>query len=99
MTERYPEKPSHIAQEDLDAVDVPEMTDADFARAVPFAEAFPDFARSLKRQGGRPRIERPKVKVAWRLAADVVDAVKASGKGYNARVEAVLRDAIAKGLL
>lgn len=83
----------------IDDIDNPELTEADFARAVPFQEAFPGLARSLKRQGGRPRLERPKVKVAWRLAADVVDAVKASGKGYNARVEAVLRDAIARGML
>lgn len=92
-------KPDYITQEDWDAVDVPEASDEEFARAVPFAQLFPYAAQSLKRQGGRPELERPKVKVAWRLAADVVDAVKASGKGYNARVEAILRDAIAKGVL
>lgn len=86
-------------QEDWDAVDVPEMTDEDFAPALPFEQAFPDLARSLKKQGGRPKLERPKVKVACRLAADVVDAVKASGKASNARVEQILRDAIAKGAL
>lgn len=31
-------------QEDWDAVDVPEMTDEDFARALPFEQAFPDLA-------------------------------------------------------
>ena len=83
----------------VDDIDNPEWSQADFDRAVPFAKMFPEAAESLKRQGGRPRLERPKVKVAWRLAADVVDAVKASGKGYNARVEAILREAIAKGML
>jgi len=34
-----------------------------------------------------------------RLAADVVNGVKATGRGYNARVEKVLREALAKGLL
>ena len=85
--------------EAIDDIDNPELSDADFARAIPFPQAFPQLAASLRRQGGRPKLDRPKVKVAWRLAADVVDAVKASGKGYNARVEAILRDAMAKGLL
>ena len=41
----------------------------------------------------------PKVHIGFRLAADVVEGIKATGKGYNARVEKVLRDAIAEGLL
>lgn len=77
----------------------PELTEADFARAIPFRDAHPTAYEAWQRGRGRPKVERPKVKVAWRLAADVVDAVRASGKGYNARVEAILRDAMAKGLL
>ena len=91
-----------LRDDDPDAIgdpDNPELTEEDFARAVPFAEMFPKQAAALKRQGGRPRLERPKVKVTWRLAADVVEHVKATGKGYNGRVEAVLKDAIAQGLL
>ena len=63
--------------------DNPDWTDADFARARPF----PELARKLKAQGGRPRLERPKVHVGFRLAADVVAGIKATGRGYNARVE------------
>ena len=76
-----------------------EWTDADFARARPFTEMFPELARKLKMQGGRPRLERPKVHVGFRLAADVVEGIKATGKGYNARVERVLREALAQGKL
>ena len=83
------------ATEDDD--DNPELTDTDFARARPFPEMFPELARKLKAQGGRPRLERPKVHVGFRLAADVVEGIKATGKGYNARVERVLRDALAGG--
>ena len=79
--------------------DNPELTEADFTRAVPFPEMFPALAASLKRQGGRPRLERPKIKVTWRLSADVVEAIQKTGRGYNGRVEAILRDAIARGLL
>ena len=79
--------------------DNPEWTDADFARARPFPEVFPELARQLKAQGGRPKLERPKIHVGFRLAADVVEGIKATGKGYNARVERVLRDALAQGKL
>lgn len=47
--------------------------------------------------GGRPKVDAPKVHVSFRLAADVVERVKASGKGYNARVEKALSEALAKG--
>ena len=86
--------------EAIDDVDNPELTEADFARGRPFVEVFPELAASLRRQGGRPSIhEVPKIHVGFRLAADVVEHLKSSGKGYGARVEQVLRDAIAKGLL
>ena len=48
---------------------------------------------------GRPRVESPKVHIGFRLAADVVEGVRATGKGYNARVEKVLCEALAKGEL
>ena len=79
--------------------DIPELTDADFARARPFAEMFPEQAKTLKAMGGRPKLERPKIHVGFRLAADVVEGIKATGKGYNARVEKVLREALAQGKL
>ncbi len=73
------ERPPHISQEAWDAVDVPELTDAEFARARPFAELFPHASQELRKRGGRPKMDRPKVKVGWRLAADVVDAVQGTG--------------------
>jgi uncharacterized protein (DUF4415 family) len=44
-------------------------------------------------KGGRPKAEAPKVHIGFRLAADVVASVKASGAGYNVRVEEALRAA------
>jgi uncharacterized protein (DUF4415 family) len=44
-------------------------------------------------KGGRPKAEGPKVHIGFRLAADVVESLKASGPGYNARVEQALRAA------
>ena len=63
---------------------------------MPISEMFPEQSKSLKNQGGRRRLERPKIHVGFRLAADVVEGIKATGKGFNARVEKVLRDALAQ---
>ncbi len=76
----------------------PEWTAKDFAEAKPFKDLHPELYASWKKRG-RPPVETPKVHVGFRLAADVVEGVKASGKGYNARVEQVLREALAKGQL
>ena len=91
-------KPEDISQEDWASVDVPEATDAEFASARPFKEVFPAQHREWKRMG-RPPAAAPKIHIGFRLAADVVQAIRASGRGYNARVEKVLRDALAKGEL
>ena len=78
----------------------PEWSDADFARAKPFKEGFPERHAAWKQnRGGRPPVEQPKVHTGFRLAANVVVGVRATGKGYNARVEKVLREALAKGRL
>ena len=78
----------------------PEWTEETFARAKPFKEIFPkQYAAWKKNKGGRPPVESPKVHIGFRLAADVVQGVRATGPGYNARVERVLRDALAKGEL
>ena len=91
-------KPADISQEDWESVDVPEATDAEFATARPFREVFPAQYKAWKRMG-RPPVEAPKIHIGFRLAADIVQAIRATGRGYNARVEKVLRDALAKGKL
>lgn len=89
-------KPAHISQEDWESVEVPEATDAEFATARPFKEVFPEQYTAWKKMG-RPPVEAPKIHIGFRLAADLVNTIRASGRGYNARVEKVLRDALAKG--
>jgi uncharacterized protein (DUF4415 family) len=93
------EKPPHISQKDWDEAEIPEWTEADFARAEPFPRAHPEVYAAWKRGPGRPKLETPKAHTGFRLAADVVDGIKATGKGYNARVESVLREALASGKL
>jgi uncharacterized protein (DUF4415 family) len=91
-------KPAGVSPDDWASVDVPEATDAEFETARSFKETFPAQYNSWKKMG-RPPAATPKTHIGFRLAADVVDAVRATGQGYNARVEKVLRDALAKGKL
>jgi uncharacterized protein (DUF4415 family) len=77
----------------------PEWTAEMVAEARPFREVFPAQYAAWKKARGRPKVETPKVHIGLRLAADVVRDLRATGRGYNARVEKVLREALAKGLL
>lgn len=52
-------------------------------------EAMAEFRRKL----GRPKAEAPKIHIGFRLSSDVVASIRASGPGYNARVEQALREA------
>ena len=65
----------------------------------PLNKIDPDMAKAARNFGGRPKAEAPKAHIGFRLAADVVRGIKATGKGYNARVEKVLRDALEQGKL
>ena len=48
---------------------------------------------------GRPPADSPKMRIGLRLAPDVVHGIRATGRGYNTRVEKVLREALAEGKL
>lgn len=73
--------------------DNPEWTEADFRTARPFAEVFPDLAASIAKSGPA----RPKEAVSLRIGADVLAKLRASGEGWQARVNAVLRAYVEKG--
>jgi uncharacterized protein (DUF4415 family) len=76
--------------------DNPEWTRADFRAAVPALEAVErafgrKAAQMLKRGRGRPKVARPKVNQTLRLDADVLEAYKSTGPGWQTRINAVLR--------
>jgi uncharacterized protein (DUF4415 family) len=76
--------------------EVRELTREDFKGMRPMREAMPEFIDAMeefRRKLGRPKAEAPKVHIGFRLASDVVASIKASGRGYNARVEQALRAA------
>ena len=71
----------------------PEWTEEDFKNARPFAEVFPDLAESIRQARGRPAVEAPKRQISLRLDPDVIDAFKATGKGWQSRINEALRKA------
>lgn len=49
------------------------------------------------RKPGRPKVESPKKNGTLRLSSELWDGIRASGAGYHARVEKVLRKALEHG--
>jgi uncharacterized protein (DUF4415 family) len=72
--------------------DNPEWTDADFKRAVPLSGLPKSLQTKLR---GRPPKEAPKVPVKLRLDPDVLAVLRATGAGWQTRVNAILRERFA----
>ncbi|WP_292506536.1 BrnA antitoxin family protein [Methylobacterium sp.] len=69
--------------------DIPELTAEMMARA--------DFHigdKLIRRGRGRPRVASPKKQVTLRLDADVIERFRASGPGWQVRVNDILRGAL-----
>lgn len=73
----------------VDPDDAPELTDEWFERADVYQNG-----RLISR--GRPPVQSPKQRVTLRLDEDVVAALRASGRGWQTRVNAVLREWVGK---
>jgi uncharacterized protein (DUF4415 family) len=72
----------------------PEWTEEDVKNALPW-EALSDLEKSVfKRPRGRPVLASPKKLVSLRLDADVLEALEASGPGWRARANAILKAAL-----
>ncbi|WP_075291315.1 BrnA antitoxin family protein [Pararhizobium arenae] len=72
-----------------------EWTAEEMRVARPFSEVFPELMQSLRKSRGRPVAERRKQQISIRLDTDVVEKFKATGKGWQARMNDALRKATA----
>jgi uncharacterized protein (DUF4415 family) len=72
--------------------DNPEWTARDFRRAKPFAQMFPELAKSLRVRG--PQKGPTKVAVSLRLTREVVERFKAEGPGWQTRMDEALKKAV-----
>ncbi len=93
-------EPGHgFTKEDWDEVAEAEAeaTDDELATARPFAEALPDLHAAIQeeiaRKRGRPKLEAPKRQISIRLDPEVIEKFKATGPGWQARINEVLKAA------
>ena len=83
-----PRKPEVIFDEDN-----PEWTEEDFARARPAHEVFTEAERrAFPRTPRGPQQTPTKRQVTLRLSPDVVDRFRATGKGWQTRIDQALRE-------
>lgn len=71
-----------------DPDDAPEWTDEMFDRADYY-----EGGKLVRR--GRPKSEHPKVAISIRLSAEVLNRFKASGPGWQSRIDAALKEWLA----
>lgn len=93
MTEPKNAAPGYT-KADMDALgDNPEWTVEDFARAEPFAEAFPDLAKTIRVRG--PQRAPKKVSTTLRLSPEIIEHFKSGGPGWQSRIDAALKEWVA----
>ncbi len=101
-----PLKSKHTAS-DWERVQREAARDAPIAHAVhdgPYDPNQPDAVTAywrhatIKRGPGRPALAVKRPTLNMRVDADVLDAFKATGPGWQTRINAALRDAVAQGL-
>ena len=73
--------------------DAPEWTDADWTRARPADEIVPHIVAEYRRTRGKQKAP-VKEKVTLRLDADVLAHFRRNGKGWQTRINDVLRKAV-----
>lgn len=71
--------------------DNPEWTEEDFARARPPEEVLPPEILAQFKNTRGPQKSPTKIPVSLRLSADVVDHFKATGPGWQSRIDEALR--------
>lgn len=85
--------------DEIDDPDNPEWTEEDFARATPVEQLAPElqaailaaFPRTAARLRGRPPAAVRKTPVSLRLDPDVVEHFRATGAGWQSRINDLLR--------
>ena len=76
--------------------EVRELTQEDMALFRPAREALPPVLYeglvALKNRGGRPKSAAPKIQTAIRFEPDVLAGLRATGRGWQTRVNDVMRE-------
>jgi len=94
-----PKRPANVIDDDDIVIDEenPEWTEADFARARPAKEVLPPkLYEALTRRRG-PQKAPTKHPVSIRLSPEVVEHFRATGPGWQGRIDETLKAAIKAG--
>ena len=92
------EKLANTGQEWIDPDDAPELTDEFFDKGVMMigerVVSREEFSAAVKASlsRGRPKLSNPKRSVTVRYDADIIDTFKATGQGWQTRMNAALRE-------
>lgn len=91
----YVPNPNYTQEALVDVSDNPELTNAEIAELKPGKDGLPPalFA-ALVNRGGRPKAEIRKVSVTIRLDPHIVEAFKATGPGWQTRMNDALARAV-----
>ena len=71
--------------------EVRELTDADFARALRFDQLSPDHQTMLRKVRGA-QVAPTKVQISLRVSQDVLEKFRATGAGWQSRMDQALRE-------
>ena len=87
-------KKTGYSKKDLREVsDNPELTRADFAKARPFVEVFPNLGASISKGRGPNKAPTNKL-VSLRLSREVIEHFKSTGAGWQSRIDETLRKVV-----
>ena len=81
-------KPENISQENWDAVESPALTGSFTSGMKPVRETHPGMPPRVRGPQKAPR----KTPVSIRLDEPIIDALRATGRGWQSRVNNILRD-------
>jgi uncharacterized protein (DUF4415 family) len=80
----------------VDPDDAPELDEAFFGQATPKIDdevvTDSEVKKAFKKRLGRPKTENPKKPISIRLSPEVLTYFRATGKGWQTRINEVLED-------
>lgn len=96
MTYRSSKPISAVREADIQRMiaadpDAPEATDEELAQAKPFAAAFPDLVSIIHEAQLKSVTDAPSKQITIRLDSDVIDKFRATGKGWQSRINEILK--------
>lgn len=84
-------------EEEVNDPDNPEWTAEKLARSIKFKDLPEGLQRTLSRPKRGPQKAPTKMLVSMRLSRDVLQALRATGDGWQTRADEALREKFAKG--